>query len=462
MAMESNPAVRLAQLSVRSSEQNIISAQAAFLPTVSGGFSRTSTENQPQAREDGTQIVSESSQFGGQTRWNQLLPWGGANYNVTWNGSRFESSGSSSFNPRLSSSVSVNFTQPLWQGLTIDNARANVKSSQTNRLISDLQLQTTEVRLMSTVRFSYLNLIAAIEQHKVAVQNRDLAQQSLQNARARVEVGVSADIELIQEEASVADREDAVIAALAAIDDAKDQLRRLILDPARGDYWTIDLEPTETLEEVEQPQVDVNAAIRTAMANRLDLEIAQRNAELIDLNIKVSEDIVKPSVDFNLNYNAGAAGGTEFLSSGVTRVRSFGTVLGDTFAGRYPTWTVGLQVGYPIGQTQQKATLARNQIQRQQQDVQLRDLELLIVQQVRGAARDVQTSYQRVLAQQRALRFRQDQLDAEDRRFQVGLSTSFELQQRQIQLFQTRTNLLSALINYQRSLIEFERVQKIQ
>ena len=92
--------------------------------------------------------------------------------------------------------------------------------------------------------------------------------------------------------------------------------------------------------------------------------------------------------------------------------------------------------------------------------LELRQLELSIVQQVRVAARQVENTYQRVLVTRVALRASEQQLDAEQRRFAAGLATNLELQVRQQELANARINELQAAIDYNRALIQFERVQK--
>jgi outer membrane protein TolC len=89
-------------------------------------------------------------------------------------------------------------------------------------------------------------------------------------------------------------------------------------------------------------------------------------------------------------------------------------------------------------------------------------MQIAIVQQVRDAARQVETSYQRVLVTRTALRASEQQLDAEQRRFAAGLSTTLELQVRQGQLASARIAELSAVIAHNRALINFERIQKTQ
>ena len=141
-------------------------------------------------------------------------------------------------------------------------------------------------------------------------------------------------------------------------------------------------------------------------------------------------------------------------------VRTFGNALGDTFGGAYPSWSVGVTVAYPIGESSAKAAYARSQVQQHQQELALKDLQVQIVAQVRDAARQVTNSFQRVQATQTFRLAAQQQLDAEQRRFEVGLSATLDLQIRQSQLATARVAELNAMIDYNRALIVLERVQR--
>ena len=460
MAMQANLGLQADRLNLDAADRRITQARAAFLPFAGLNLQRINSQSQPVANPDGTQSVSSTIRFTGGTQVQQQLPWYGTSYSVSWSGTRRSTSGRATFNPQLDSFVSLNFSQPLWQGFRIDGQRANLETSQRNRVIADLQLEQQIVLLDWQVRFAYLNLISAIEQNKVANENMRLAEESLRQARARVEVGVAPEIDIIENEAQVESQRVNQIATEAAIQDSKDALRRLILDPNRPDYWAVNLEPTDTIT-LTEPQVDVEAAIATALANRLDLLQQRRNIEILDLNVRAVDDSTKPSVDLNLSLQASAFGGTQFLTPEETTRISFGSVLGDTFGFAFPTWTVGFSVGVPIGQTSAKAQLAQQRIAQRQQALALREAELTVVEQVRGAAREVDNSYRRVRAVQASRTAMERQLEAQQRRFDVGLSTTFELQQRQLQLFTARSQEVNAMIAYHRALINFARVQKI-
>ncbi|HUF48435.1 MAG TPA: TolC family protein [Vicinamibacterales bacterium] len=461
MAMESNLGLQVSRLDLDRADRQIAVARSSFLPLAGFNVGRTSQESQSLTNPDGTRTNPTSTTVSGGTTVSQQLPWYGTAYSVTWGGNRNVVSGSgATFNPSLGASLNVNFSQPLWQGLRIDPQRANLEVSQRNRVVADLQLEQRIVQLDSQVRFAYLQLVSAIEQNKVANENFRVAEESLRQARARVEVGVSPEIEIIENEAQVEGQRVNVILTEAQIQDARDALRRLILNPNRPDYWTTDLQPTDTID-LSEPAIDLENAVANALANRLDLQQLRRSIEITDLNARVASDNIKPQVDLNVNLRSGAFGGTRFLSPAETERISYGTVLGDTFGFAYPTWTVGVNVGVPIGQTAARAQLAQTQILQRQQAITLRDSELAITEQVRGAAREVENSYRRVQALQASRQATERQLEAEERRFAVGLSTAFQLQQRQRDLFNSRAQEVNAMIAHQRALINFERVQKI-
>jgi outer membrane protein TolC len=461
MALETSLGLKSERLSVDIASQSIVSARAAFLPFVSSGFSRNTAQSAAQQLPDGTSVVPSRSSVSANGALSQNLAWYGGRYSLQWSGNRSSSAGSgSTFNPALGSTFAVSFAQPLWQDFSIDQNRAGLQRSERLRVIADLDLQQRVVATEATVRGAYLGLIAAIEGRKVAQQNMDVAEQSLRNSRARVAVGQSPQIDIITTEASVETFRDSLLQADANIGTREDMLRSLILDPARTDYWEVHLSPTDTIE-VTPREIDEPAAIRAALANRLDMVSLKRSMEITDLNLSVAQNATRPSLDLNVNYAASGSGGTQLLN-GAASVRGFGTVLGDAFGGAYPSWTFGATFGYPLGRSSAQASLAQGQIQKQQQQLQLRQLELDIVGDVRDAARSVRSSLQRVQATRAALAANVRQLDAEERRLAVGLTDTFAVQQRQLSLATARISELNAMIAYNNALIQFDRVQKVR
>jgi len=467
MALESNLQLKVDRLDPALADETLASARSVFNPTLGSSFSRGSSQSPSGSVFEGGGTVTSTS-LSLSTQVTQQLPWYGGNYRLAWNTARNETSQlGASFNPRLSAGLQFNFTQPLLSGFRGDGQRQQIETARRNRSIADVQLDERIVTTRVQAQLAYLSLVGAIEQRKVSQLNLDLANQQLKDNQARVEVGTMAPIDIIEAEAEVANREEAVIRADAAIAAAEDSLRALILDPARPDYWLVRFEPTEAIS-LQERTVDVNAAIATALQERTELIVARSQMEITDLNLRVTKDSTLPSMNLQLNYSASGTGGTQnFYDNSTfppvlsrTLERGFGAVVGDSFRNNLPTWSVGLNVSYPIGKSSAEASLARQRIQRQQQEANLRAVELRVVNSVRTVARELDTNFKRVevtrLARQRAER----QLDAEERRFAVGLSSTFTLQQRQRDLATARNNELSAMIDYNRSVIQFDAIQK--
>jgi len=240
----------------------------------------------------------------------------------------------------------------------------------------------------------------------------------------------------------------------------------LTLDPSRPDFWTLELQPTDSVD-VRQRPIDVDQAIGTALANRIDIRILKSQMEITDFNLSVQHNSTLPGLDLGLNYSAAGSAGTfrEFLPGTPpiivsTETRPFTGALGDTFGGAYPTWSVGATFTYPLGRNAAQASYTRALIGKRQQELQLRDLETQVVNEVRAAGRQVQTAYQRLEVLQAQLAATERQRIAEERRFAVGLSSALDLQNVQNQETAARNSELAARIQYLQALIRFDTVQK--
>ena len=116
----------------------------------------------------------------------------------------------------------------------------------------------------------------AVGNLNVQRQSLELAQQSLKDNRARVEIGTMAPIDIVQAEAEVAQREESVILAEAAISRAEDRLRALVFNPASPDFWQLRHRADRAGRSSGPMPVDTDAAVANALQKRTDLH--QRRA----------------------------------------------------------------------------------------------------------------------------------------------------------------------------------------
>jgi len=467
MAMESNLGLKADRLAPDIASENLAAARSAFIPSLSSAFSRSSSERVSSNVFEGAASSVTTSGVSMNTTVSQFLPWYGGQFQVRWNAGRTESTEAfARFNPTLNSGINLSFSQPLYEGFKIDGARAGVRTAERNRQIADVQLEQAVVVTRVQVRTAYLNLIGAIEGLKVAQQNLELSRESLRNNKSRVEVGTMAPIGIIEAEAEVASNEEAVIIGEGSVSTAEDALRALIFDPARPDYWQVKIQPTDAIQQ-QATEVNVEAAIANALANRTDLIVARRQMENTDLSIELLRNQILPSVDLQATYSASGTGGTQNNFSNEfppvlisSTERGLGSVLGDAFRNTNPAWTLGVVVGYPIGKSSTEASLASRRLEKQRAEIELRDAELQVTTTVRDVGRQVSTNAKRVQVTQIARQSAERQLEAEQKKFDLALSTTFQLQSRQRDLANAKTRELRAIIEYSRSLIIFEAVQK--
>ena len=467
LALENNLGVRAARIDPQIQDLGVAQARAAWHPALTSTLQGASTDSPSNSFLSGAQGPKTSDErINTNIGVQQSLRWGGR-YNVGWDSSRSTTTNIfSNFSPQVRSSLALTYTQPLLRGFRIDTPRQQLLLSEKNREIADVTLRQAMTVTARAVRHAYWDLAFAIAALDVQRQSLELARESLRNTRARIEIGTTPPIDEVEAEAEVALREEAVILDEGRVATTEDALRALVFDPSSPDFWTLRIEPAE-LPPFTVTRIDVDAATRAALAQRSDIQQSRKNLEAADINLRFFHNETLPDVTASFDYGLTGLGGTQFLRGagfpgpivGETQ-RSFGTVLGDLFSNDFPNWTASLSVSYPIGTTPQAANVARARLQYTQQQTQLRDAELQVITQVREAGRQVLTNQRRVEITMMSRQLAERRLDAEERKLTAGTSTSFFVFQAQRDLAQARNNEVRAILDYQRSIVDFETVQE--
>jgi len=466
LALENNLGIQAERLAPQINTLAIAQAKAAYAPSLFTTFNTRSSTQPPSSYISGTSSTLTNETFTQSGGVQQFIPWGGGQYSLSLDGGKATTSSiDSRFNPQLSSNLAASVTQPLLRNFGFDNIRQQIATTQNNQVIADLGLREQVAITTQAVRNTYFELIGAIEGQKVARQSLDLALASLKNNQTRVEVGTLAQIDIIEAEAEVAANEENLINAEARIKTIEDRLRSLVLNSAQPDFWTTRIEPADA-PALTPIAIDVEAAIANALANRTDIARAKKQLENVDLDIRLARNQKLPNLDVTANYNVIGVGGTErVFGDGFPppvlsqSQRSFTEALRDVFGQDFRTWSVRLNFSYPIGTSIAEANLAASRLQRQQGNVSLRELELVVATSVRDAARQVDTNLRRVEATRKARDRAERRLEAQEKRMTVGLSTTFELVQAQRDLGRQRQQEVNAMIDYNRSIIAFETIQ---
>ena len=465
MAIQNNPDLAVSRYDPSIGDQVIAAAEGAFLPTLQSGFTRNS-QTQPSTNLFTGAEGLKTNLWTGNAGISQLLPWGGGTYSAAIDAARTATNSLlSSLNPELGAGLTLAVSQPLLRDFKIDNPRAQVEFSRRNRDIAGSLYRETAVNTSADAERAYWGLVAALALVDVQQRSLDLALELERNNRARVDVGQSPPLDLVSARAEVAQRQENLIIARTAALQAEDILRTIIIDPKRSDYWLVRLEPADRTPPVGPPP-DVDAAVRRALGERTDLSRARSEIQISETNVSLSKSQTLPDLRVQASYLGDGAGGTRLIREGFlgpvigSETTSFGSTLGQVFTGDFPNWTIGMTFSYPLGNSTADANLARARLERDQAAARLRADELAAVRQVRQAALRLEQNRQRIETTQLARELAEQRLDAEQKRFDVGMSTSFLVIQAQRDLAIARNGELQSLLDYQLALIAFEAVQQ--
>jgi outer membrane protein len=470
LAMEQNLGIKIQRFDPGIQDTGVFLARSGWAPTISSTISRNSNEQPVTSILSGTQPSVTTGTFAAGATLAQTLKWG-STYTANWNNSRFTTNDpTNTFNPRLSSNVSLVFTQPLLRNFQIDQIRQQVAVSKKVRDLSDIQLDSVITQTLRNVRNAYWDLSYSINNLKAQQESLALSRQSLKDNQKRVEIGTMAPIDIVQAQAEVATNESSVIVAEAAIKQAQDNLRALILDPATPEFWNVAFDPSDAAA-FDARAIDLDAAVRNAMDKRADIRGAKNALEQSDINIRYFNNQIKPDVNAQVTYGAIGIGGTQQTGgfnpfTGQTTpisslVRGYGSALGDVFSNAFPQWTFGLQVGYPLGSNTAHANLARVKLEYDQSQAELKNMQLQVVTQVRTAARNVQSNQQLVQSARASRELQEKKLEAEEKKLAAGMSSPFFVVQAQRDLSLARTVEIRAISDYNKSLVDFEAVQQV-
>ncbi len=466
LALDNNADLNADRLDPAISAERVAAARGVFVPTVSSALTRNSATT-PSTNLFSGDTSTETGFWSGTAGIAQLLPRGGGNYVVNFDSARTTTNNPlSTFTPSITSSVEATFSQPLVRNFRIDSARAQVDISQRNREIADLRLQERIAQTTSDAESAYWLLVSARAAVDVARQSLDLSLELERTNQARVDVGQSPPLDLVAARAEVAQRRENLIVARTSALRAEDLLRTRIFAPGRSNFWTARLEPADAVPPPEGPP-DVDAAVRRALAERPDIAEARKQIQITDTSVLLSKNQTMPDVRLQASYLTAGLAGTRLIRTGGfpgtitgSESTSFGSALSQIFKSDFPTWTLGLSVAYPVGKSVEEANLARARIERDQAAARLRSTELGAVREVRDAALRLEQNRQRIETARLGRELAGQRLDAEQRRFDVGMSTSFLVIQAQRDLAVARNNELQAGLDYQLALVAFQTVQQ--
>ena len=293
----------------------------------------------------------------------------------------------------------------------------------------------------------------------VAEESLTLAQDLDGRNRIQVEVGTLAPIELVQSEATIALRQEDIISAEARLRDSVDELLRLLNLPnamAEG----LDVVPlTEPV--TEALDIDLEAAIATARAERPELAAQQLAVQQLEVDAKVARNQTLPRADVTAGYGSqGIAGrGTILGPDGTPTVldSDLTDAFSDVVSRESTGWSIGVSFAYPIQNRSARAQKAIADLTLDQGRAQYSQLELQVITEVRSAARAVRTAAQQIESARATRNLQERNLDAEQKRYENGMSDSFRIAEIQNDVTEARSREVTSVTNYSKALVAYRQ-----
>ena len=470
-ALENNLDIAVQRIGQQVYDVNIASIRSVYSPTVSSLISNQSSKNASTSTISGGQTGAtiNNSTFVFNGGLVQDVPWGGGSFSAALDNRRSETSNlTATINPQYTPTWAAQYNQPLLRDFRIDATRQQLLVTRINQDISDIQLQQTTMNTVANVRNAYWDYVFAVQSVDVARQSLVLADELLRNNQSKVEIGTMAPIDVVQAQSQAAQQRQALVTAEGARRTAEIALKRLIVSGTADPLWTSTIEPVDRPDFRPEP-IDLASATKKALGTRSDVMQARKNLEANDATLRLLNNQKLPQVDLQTRYATTGIGGNRLITqgTGVDRGEIIGVdpggyldALNTLFRNRLPTWSVALNISYNLGTSTADASIARARIQQSQIEVQLRQLDLQVTSDVSNAAIQVQNAAERVQASQASRDLAQQQLDAENSKFGVGMSTNYQVVLAQRDLATAQNNELQAVLAYRKAVVDFERVQQ--
>ena len=394
----------------------------------------------------------------------------GTQLGVTYNNSRVTTDNPfSSYSPDITTSFRATATQHLLQGFgTKINGRFIVQAKN-DRRITDSAFRQQLLYTVNQIENIYWGLVSAYEDEQA--KERALAQstQLTSDNRRQLEIGTLAPLDVVNSDSAVATDKQALVASQSNLEYQqlimKQAIARNLEDPALINAPVI---PTDrvALDRLPEEDMSQNDLVQQAYVNNPQIEQATLNMKNNEITIKAEKNGMLPTVDAYAFYGASQLAGaqnpskncnpnfgsTTFVactsSNGGVAPIGYGTAFGNLFNSSAPDKGVGVNITIPLRNRVAQADQARSQMEYRQVQMRLQQLYTQIRIQVINAQFALTNDRAQVSAAQAGREYAAQSLDAEQKKYRLGASTSALVLQQQRNMANAENTVISATAAY--------------
>lgn len=459
LVMANHPNVQIQVINVLEQENAIQSALSPFDPNLTLNFNANRGTNPSQDVLQGGAVVSTLRQDGGFT-YRQLLDTG-LNYTVGFTGLKNASSSAfRTFNPSIQDTLLFRLSQPLLRGRGRGIQRIPVMIAESRHDITRAQAINRIIVLIAQAENTYWQVVSNREALTVQENNLELRNAFLQRSQRELELGAISRLDIYQPEQNFANAQVSVTRARYRLQQSEDRVRRQIAADLDPEIRNLPLVLTESADPpIYMPSFEPEEAIRKALAFRPEVRQSRKNLEIDDYNIRRYTNAQRPDLSLTASYSATGLGGNLYETSllgGTSRLLEAGgfpAAMNQLFQFAFPTYSVGVTLDLPLRNRRAAADLANSALSKKRNMYQLRSLEQDIRLEVLNAITGVELSKAAIQQAAVALDFSQKRLDAEQQKYDLGVSTAFIVLDAQDDLVQSESDLLQESIGYRQAMV---------
>jgi outer membrane protein len=411
----------------------------------------------------------------------------GTNMSVGFNNTRVTTNGVfTTFNPLINSAFQFKLTQHLLQGLGFAPNDRFIRIAKNNREITDVAFRLQVITTVDQIENIYWDLVFAFENVRVQQESLAFAQKTLSDTRKQVDIGTLAPIEVVRAQSTVATDQQALTLAQTNLELQqllmKNALSRTLVDPRLADAQVV---PTSTMRlPPQEAVVPIEDMVNDALGHRAELAQARINLTNTEISNKAIRNSLLPTLDLFAYYGGSGLGGRQnpsnlcvnqpvdarqFGCAGpnpsnptgpeipVAPTVSYNAALNQLVNSSAPDKGVGLSLNIPLRNRVAQATQIRSELEYRQAQMRLQQIENQIRIEVRNAQFAVQQNRASVEAARAAVELGHQSLDAEQKKYALGASTTTLVLQNQTTLAQAESTLVSAMAAYEKSRVELDR-----
>ena len=462
LTLSNNTSIQVNSLSISTSQNSLLRSHSPFDPVITTSFNPSRSTSPSITSLSGASTSSSLSQPFNST-YSQLFGTG-TTYSVSMAANRFANNSTfSTFNPSISSTMTISISQPLLRNRGWFLTRAPITIAQRNLKITRASFEQTVNDAMLSAVNQYWDVVQSRQNLDVLRESLTLAEASYNRDKRALELGALSPLDIYRSEAQVAQRKLSVIQAEYQLKQTEDTFRQTIGADLDSRVAALDLDLYESSElGADTPTPDVASVIQQALQSRPEMTQLEQQSAIDEVNLRVAANGLKPDLTFGSFYSSNGVGGNQIATgSGTPVVVAQGGLLDSldqVGSLGFPGYGFNLQLRLPLRNRSAQADMGNALVNQRRTMYQRRLREQNITLEARNAVHQLEQAKLSVAAAKLARDLAQKQLQAEQRKYELGAEVIFFVLDAQSQLSQAEQSLVQAQIGYQRSMAALDRV----